>query len=130
MTDQAQVSELQMLCDAVIAHAKSGATSDEPLWDKHYADDFESIEADGMTHKGRAEVKGKHEYWFSAHEVHSFDVLGSFVGHDGFGIMYEIDVEAKDGSFPRTKMSELAVYTVENGKIIRESFWMAPNACG
>lgn len=129
MTEQAQKSELQALCDAVVAHTSSGATSDEPLWDAHYADDFESVEADGTTHTGRDQVKGKHEWWYNSHEVHSFKVLDSFVGSDGFGIIYELDVEAKDGSFPRMTMSELAVYTVENGKVVRESFWMKPMGC-
>jgi len=107
---------------AVYEHVTSGADSDEPLWDRCYAQNFESVEADGTTHRGRAEVLGKHQWWYGAHTVHEVNAHPAFCGSDRFGIIYEIDVEPKDGSWPRMRMQELGVYTVANGRVVREEF--------
>jgi len=107
---------------AVVAHVNSGATSDEPLWDECYAPNFTSVEADGMTHTGREEVLKKHQQWLDTHTVHSMKAVGPFVGPSGFSVIYEFDVEAKDGSMPRLTMQEVGVYTVADGKVVREEF--------
>jgi ketosteroid isomerase-like protein len=108
--------------EAVVEHLNSGAESDAPLWDAHYAPDFVSVESDGTTHTGREEVQGKHDWWYGAHTVHGIKAEGPFVGASGFSVLIELDVEAKDGSMPRTTMREVAVYTVENDKVVREEF--------
>lgn len=114
------------LAKAVFDHLNSGADSDQPLWDAHYDPNFSSVEADGTTHTGLEEVKGKHEWWYGAHTVHAFKATDYYMGPNGFSIRMEMDVEPKDGSWPRMKMTEMGVYTVENGKVVREEFHAPP----
>jgi ketosteroid isomerase-like protein len=106
----------------VVDHVNSGIDSDAPLWDKHYHPDFESVEGDGTTHKGRAQVQEKHNWWNGMMTVHSVSAEGPFVGDSGFTVMFTMDVEAKDGSQPRSTMREIGVYTVKDGKVVREEF--------
>ena len=54
-------------------------------------------------------------------QVHSFEASGSFVAHDRFVVQYDADVTDKN-SKKRTQSSEVGVYTVKNGKIVREQF--------
>ncbi|MEO0512011.1 MAG: SnoaL-like domain-containing protein [Planctomycetota bacterium] len=119
-------SPFKPIADAIIAHATSGATSDEPLWAEHYDPGFASVEADGMTHTGLDEIREKHKQWYEQHTVHAFGFKSVHFGQTGFGIVWTMDVEAKDGSWPRMEMDELAIYTVANGKVVREEFWMPP----
>lgn len=114
------------LADEIVAHINSDASSDTPLWDRHYDPSFVSVEADGMTHSGRDEVQKKHDEWFANHTVHSVKAERAFLGHNRFGILIALDAEAKDGSWPRMQMQELGVYSVEGGKIVREEFMMPP----
>jgi hypothetical protein len=51
-------------------------------------------------------------------EVHSFKPSGPFVVHDRFVIQYDADVTDK-GSKKRFQLSEVGVYTVKDGKIVR-----------
>jgi hypothetical protein len=109
-----------------VAHINSGASSDFPLWDKHWHSDFVSVEGDGMEFKGRKAVEGKHEWWFNNFTVHSCKAQGPYVGKDGFALSLTMDIEAKDGSFPRMTMQEIAHYTVQDGKVTREEFFGPP----
>jgi hypothetical protein len=91
-----------------------------------YDDNVVSVEAYGMgggspETRGKDGVRGKVDWWVNAMEVHSFDASDPFVAHDRFVIEYEADVSDKKTN-ERTKMSEVGVYTVRNGKIVREEF--------
>jgi hypothetical protein len=66
-------------------------------------------------------VRGKVDAWLNATEVHTFDANGPFVAHDRFVVQYDADVTDK-ASNKRRKLSEVGVYTVKNGKIVREEF--------
>ena len=94
----------------------------ETLYDK----DIVSVEAGGMgggspeTH-GTKGVREKVDWWTNAMEVHSFKSSGPFVAHDRFVVQYDIDVTDKN-SKNRMQMSEVGVYTVKNGMIVREEF--------
>jgi hypothetical protein len=70
---------------------------------------------------GKEGVRGKIDWWVNAMEVHSFDAKGPFVGHDRFVVQYDADVTDKN-SKERRKLSEVGVYTVKDGKIVREEF--------
>jgi len=48
-------------------------------------------------------------------------VSGPFVAHDRFVVQYDIDATEKE-SKKRMQMSEVGVYTVKDGKIVREEF--------
>jgi hypothetical protein len=91
--------------------------------DAVYDDNIVSVEADSGAPetRGKEGVRGKIDWWVSAMEVHSFKASEPFVGHDRFVVQYDADVTDKK-SKERRKLSEVGVYTVKNGKIIREEF--------
>ncbi len=66
-------------------------------------------------------MRGKIEWWVENMEVHSVKVGGPFVVHDRFIVQYDMDVTDKN-SKKRMQMSEVGVYTVRDGKIVREEF--------
>ena len=71
--------------------------------------------------RGKEGVRGKIDWWVSAMEIHSFEANGPFVANDRFVVQYDADVTEKE-SKERRKISEVGVYTVKNGKIVREEF--------
>ena len=94
--------------------------------DTLYDDNVVSVEAYSMgggslETSGKEGVRGKIDWWVNAMEVHSFDAKGPFVGHDRFVVQYDADVTDKN-SKERRKLSEVGVYTVKDGKIVREEF--------
>lgn len=100
---------------------------DYPAAEAFWADDVVSIEAmEGPNQRavGKAAVHGKSEWWFGAHEVHSFGVEGPFVNGDQFALGFKIDVTNRE-SGQRMKMDEIGLYTVKNGKISEERFFYA-----
>ncbi len=100
--------------------------------DTLYDDNIVSVEAFSMgggptETRGKKGVRGKVDWWVNAMEVHSFKAGEPFVGHDRFVVRYDADVTDKK-SKQRRQMSEVGVYTVKNGKIVREEF--LPSAGG
>jgi hypothetical protein len=93
--------------------------------DTVYDDDIVSVEASGMggspETRGKDGVRGKIDWWVNTMEVHRFDAKGPFVAHDRFVVQYDADVTDKT-SKQRRQLSEVGVYTVKNGKIVREEF--------
>ena len=91
-----------------------------------YADDIVSVEAYGMggespETRGKEGVRGKVDWWVNSMDVHTFDVKGPFDAHDRFVVQYDVDVSDKKTK-ERRQLSEVGVYTVKNGKIVREEF--------
>ena len=86
-------------------------------------DNIVSVEADpgSPETKGKEGVRGKIDWWVNAMEIHSFKASEPFVGHDRFVVQYDADVTDKN-SKNRMQLSEVGVYTVKNGKIVREEF--------
>jgi len=66
-------------------------------------------------------VQKKYRDWEADHEIHTMNVDGPWVGATGFAVRYAIDVTQKSTG-QRSQMEEIAVYTVKNGKIVREEF--------
>lgn len=94
-----------------------------------YAADAVSVEAGAMpgmdrTAKGLAAIKGKGEWWYGNHQVHSLKVTGPFPHDDRFVVVFEMDVTNKP-SGQRMQMQEAGLYTVANGKIVKEEFFYA-----
>jgi len=94
--------------------------------DSLYDKDIVSVEArnpeGGPTEmRGIDQIRGKVDWWINSMETHSVKVSGPFVAHDRFVVQYDIDITDK-GSKKRMQMSEVGVYTVKNGKIVREEF--------
>ena len=94
--------------------------------DALYDKDIVSVEArtmDGSSPETRGieGVRGKTDWWTQNMQVHSAKVSGPFVAHDRFVVQYDIDVTDKN-SKNRMQLSEVGVYTVKDGKIVREEF--------
>lgn len=119
-------STLTNVASKLVAYCREG--NEVQGLNELYAPDAVSVEATPME-GGSAEstgieaIKGKHEWWSGAHEVHSSKVEGPFFhGPDRFGVIFEIDLTNKESN-QRMQMRELGVYTVKDGKIVREEFF-------
>lgn len=89
--------------------------------DTLYDDDIVSVEATAPESRGKEAVRGKIDWWVNAMQVHSFEASEPFVANDRFVVQYDAEVTEKE-SKTRRHMSEVGVYTVKNGKIVREEF--------
>jgi limonene-1,2-epoxide hydrolase len=94
----------------------------ETLYDK----DIVSVEAYSTSGgspeaRGIDAVRGKVDWWVNAMQVHSFTANGPFVANERFVVQYDADVTEK-ASKNRRQLSEVGVYTVKDGKIVREEF--------
>jgi hypothetical protein len=89
--------------------------------DTLYDQDIVSVEATATESRGKEAVRGKIDWWVNAMEVHSFKASEPFVAHDRFVVQYDADVTEKE-SKQRRQISEVGVYIVKNGKIVREEF--------
>lgn len=93
-----------------------------------YASNAVSIEAADMgggnvVTEGLDNIHGKHEWWGNAMEVHSKKIEGPYLhGDNQFSVIYELDATQKENN-ERMAMKEVGVYTVENGKIVKEQFF-------
>lgn len=90
---------------------------------KWLAPSIESVEGVGasMSWSGKKAVLAKYRGWEADHEIHDWQIAGPWVGATGFVLRYTIDVSQKSTG-QRTMMEEVAVYTVRNGKVVREEF--------
>ncbi|THD79185.1 MAG: nuclear transport factor 2 family protein [Phenylobacterium sp.] len=90
----------------------------------YWADDVRSVEAmgDNAEIQGKAAARGKGEWWANAHDVHGVEVAGPFVNGDQFVVRFKMDVTIKE-SGQRITMDEMAVYTVDDDKIVEERFF-------
>jgi len=94
-----------------------------------YAEDAVSVEAFAMPGgeqeaRGLAAINAKGDWWFANHEVHSAAMTGPWPHGDRFVIGFQYDVTNKP-SGKRMKMDEVGLYTIKNGKIVREEFFYA-----
>jgi hypothetical protein len=119
---QQQETEIHRMAKAFVEHLNGGHESDAPLWEKYMSPDIVSVEGDGMTFTGLEALKGKHEHWASSVTMHWAKAEASFVGKDRFAITMSMECEAKDGSWPRSEITEIGVYDVKDGKVVREEF--------
>lgn len=95
--------------------------------DKLYSPKIVSVESVGTPElpaemTGIAAVRGKNQWWLDNNEIHEAKANGPFVGEDQFAVQYEFDTTFKPTG-QRTRMTEMALYTVKDGKIVRERFF-------
>lgn len=95
-----------------------------------YSPEIVSIEAVGNEEmpaemSGLAAIKGKNEWWYANHEVHSGSAEGPFPHRDRFAVKFHYEVTAKDGPMKGQRMTldEVGLYTVKDGKIVKEEFF-------
>ena len=72
--------------------------------------------------KGLEGVKAKGEWWEANHEIHSCTVEGPLVAGRRFAAAFIIDATFKPEG-RRFTMKEIAVYKVEDGKVVHEEFF-------
>ena len=92
-----------------------------------YSPDIVSVESmpmpDGsLEMTGLEAVIAKGTWWEAEHEVHSANVEGPMVAGSHFCVRFTFDITAKSTG-NRTTFDELAVYQVQDGKIVREQFF-------
>ncbi len=118
---------LNEIAAALVAGCREGR--ERANLDRLYAADAVSVEAADMgggqaTH-GLGAIHGKHDWWEGAHEVHGVSVEGPFPhAPDRFAVIFDMDATVK-ASGQRFRMREVAVYTVKDGRIVREEFFYA-----
>jgi ketosteroid isomerase-like protein len=92
-----------------------------------YAKNAVSVEAatppgTDKTAKGLDAIRAKGKDWQQNHVVHSAEVTGPFPNENRFAVRFLFDVTDKP-SGKRTKMDEVGLFTIENGKITKEEFF-------
>jgi ketosteroid isomerase-like protein len=95
-----------------------------------YSQDVVSIEAmSGPSMpaqlNGLAAVQEKSAWWAANHEVHGSEIAGPWPHGDRFIVRFTLDVTSKAGPMAgkRMKLDEAALYTVKDGKVIKEEFF-------
>lgn len=117
--------ELQDIAKALVDGCRDG--TETANLDRLYAPHAVSIEPfspDGnRVTEGLDGIKGKHAWWKENFTVHSAKVEGPFPnGDDQFAVIFSMDAEEK-ASGNRHEMTEVGVYTVEGGQIVKEQFF-------
>lgn len=112
------------VADKLVAYCRTGA------WEQAYAELYSpncvSIEMPGQDFPERCEgmeaMKAKGERWNSmVEEFHGVEVSDPVVAGDFFSCNMTMDITMKGA--PRMKNAELAVYKVEDGKVVSEQFF-------
>ncbi len=92
-----------------------------------YAQGIVSIEGQGSDEmparlEGLDAVRKKAEWWYENNDVHGITARGPFIGHreDQFAVEFVLDLTPKGGE--RNQMTEVALYTVADDRIVQEEF--------
>ncbi|WP_289038196.1 nuclear transport factor 2 family protein [uncultured Zobellia sp.] len=98
----------------------------EKPYQELYSDKIVSIENDGKAEGAYVEgfegIKKKREWWQENFEVHSSKASDPVVADNWFSVKFTMDTTHKP-SGQRSTMSEIAVYEVQDGKIVKEQFF-------
>ena len=92
-----------------------------------YSPDVVSVEAgappgQSREAKGLHAVLGKSKWWAENHIIHSAKVEGPWPHDDRFIVRFTYDVTLKSSN-KRFTMDETGLFTVKNGKVVREEFF-------
>jgi hypothetical protein len=95
----------------------------QELYDK----DIVSVEAQPMQNlpqevRGIEAIYGKDDWFNANHTIHSAKVEGPWPHGDRFAVKFNFDITNKP-SGQRYQMEEIALYTVKNGKIVKEEYF-------
>ena len=105
------------------------AIKGEEAVERFYDEKVVSIEGqDGEAGPARMEgleaVRQKGTWWYDNHEIHESTATGPYAGFrdDQFVIRFNIDATFKPTG-DRSPMEEVGLYTVANGRIVKEEFF-------
>jgi hypothetical protein len=113
------------VAEELVAFCRAGRNMD--AINTLYSPEIVSVESMGNEQmpremKGIDAIRQKNKWWSDNNEVHSANVDGPFVGEDKFAVYYNYDITFKPTG-KRTPMEEMALYTVKDGKVVREQFF-------
>lgn len=116
------------IAQAVKEHNEAGRVA--VLLDTLYSPDAVSVEAvaapvgdGGGVAAGLAAIRAKHAWWEGEMEMLSGEIDGPFLhGADRFALVFRSRLRAR-ASGEESDMHEVAVYTVGDGRIVREEFF-------
>lgn len=94
----------------------------EELWADNVVS-VEPMEGPMARLEGRQAVRAKGEWWVGAHEIHDCIMGEPYFNGNSFIVRYTIDVTER-ASGVRRKLDELACYSVAEGKIEKEVFFV------
>lgn len=110
------------IADKVVALNRTG--NFETIYKELYAENAVSIENWGPEpdrYEGMEAIGKKGEEWMAdVVEIHETTCSEPLVSDSSFAVTFTMDITYK--SRGREKMTEMAVYTVKNGKIVKEEF--------
>lgn len=76
--------------------------------------------------KGVEAIAGKHEWWAENFELHASEADGPYLHEPHqFAVIFTMDVTQK-ATGQRWNAKEIGLYTVADGKIVKEEFFQAP----
>ncbi|MEM0927900.1 MAG: nuclear transport factor 2 family protein [Pseudomonadota bacterium] len=119
-------ADVERIAEALVANCREGKERDN--LDAFYAEDAVSVEAmappgEDREKKGRAAIHAKHDWWEGAMEPLESSLQGPFYDGGGrFSVIFALKVKER-ASGNVVDMQEVALYTVEGGKIVREEFF-------
>jgi ketosteroid isomerase-like protein len=94
--------------------------------EKYWAQDAvscEPMEGPMARIQGIEALRGKAKWWADNHETHSMNAEGPYINGDQFLVRFSMDVTSKqDGK--RMQLKEFGLYTIKDGKIAEERFFM------
>jgi ketosteroid isomerase-like protein len=127
MTAKAPASTLAV-AQELVALCREGRNLDAV--NKLYSPRIVSIESSGSPEmpaemSGIEAIRAKHEWWEANNEVHAMQVNGPLLGEGQFAVQFTFDATFKPTG-QRKSMTEMALYTVKDGKIVREEFFYNP----
>jgi SnoaL-like domain len=113
------------IAEELVALCRAGR-NDEAI-NKFYSDRIVSIEPVGSPElpaemRGIDAIRQKNDWWVANNEVNSAEVNGPFIGDNQFAVQFIWDVTFKPTG-ERIKNTEMALYTVKDGKIVQEQFF-------
>jgi ketosteroid isomerase-like protein len=116
---------LKDIADALVAGCRENRTREN--LDKLYSPNAVSVEptdmGGGREAAGLAAIHGKHDWWEASFDVPALTVEGPFLhGDDRFAVVFDMETVNK-ASGERRKDSEVGIYHVKDGKIVREEFF-------
>ena len=117
------------VADELVSFCRAGRNMD--AINTLYSPDIVSVESMGneqmpREQKGIDAIRAKNQWWDENNTVHSAQIEGPFVGDGQFAVHYRYEVTFKPTG-KRDVMEEMALYTVNDGKVVREEFFYNPN---
>ena len=111
----------QEIGESLVSLFNAGKSDEaESTW---YHRKIDSIEDDGSVFEGWKGVQEKGKWWRENFTVLSMKASGPYVCSTGFTVIYSGRLRMPDGT--EVNAHECGVYTVEDGRIVREQFMKA-----